>query len=105
MANAAKVFKIKKNKAKKLNERPNSYRRGYGGKRWEYIRKRVFLRDNYICQICGELCIEGSSDPKLRPHCDHIIPKPVGKDTIDNCQTTCGSCHSKKTAKERKSGF
>ncbi len=81
--------------------RDNAHRRGYGGRRWEITRRRIFLRDDYICQECGQVCIEGCDDHGRRPHCDHIIPKPQGGDQDDNLQTLCGSCHSVKTVKEK----
>jgi len=81
--------------------RGNAYQRGYGGNHWQRRRRETFLRDNYVCQECGELCIEGDRDWRRRPHCDHIKPKPEGKDDIDNLQTLCGSCHSIKTIKGR----
>lgn len=77
--------------------------RGYGGSRWERLRRACFLRDGYLCRRCGALCIEGDTDHGHRPHCDHILPKSQGgKDTLSNVQTLCGACHSGKTGRERK---
>ena len=83
-------------------KRDSAYRRGYGGKGWERLRAAVFVRDGYICRDCGVLCREKPADEMLWPNCDHIVPKVQGGlDDMDNLQTLCGSCHSKKTMKER----
>jgi len=86
-------------------KRPNAYRRGYGGKGWDYSRRRIFIRDKYKCQDCGRTCTPGSADNRDRPHCDHIVPlSQGGTDTDDNKQTLCGKCHGKKTRTERGGG-
>jgi len=54
----------------------------------EKIRNRIFKRDNYKCKICG------SKDDLV---IDHIIPFSKGGITeINNLQTLCKSCNSKK---------
>lgn len=79
------------------SQRESSYRRGYGGKTWEATRKAVFLRDEYKCQGCGRLVGMRKRDA----HCDHIIAKEAGgTDTMDNLQTLCHECHSRKTVLE-----
>lgn len=84
--------------------RPSPSRRGYGGSRWERLRRAAFLRDDYVCCRCGRVCVERSRDHGERPHCDHVMPKDQGgKDELDNLQTLCGSCHSGKTDKDRAS--
>lgn len=102
MAIAAPVHKVKTRRPKSLNKRPSSYNRGYGGRRWDLARHRIFRRDNYICQGCGDLTILGSRDASRRPHCDHIKSrKQGGTDRDENLQTLCGSCHSVKSMRER----
>ena len=83
--------------------RPTAVERGYGGKKWERLRQETFCRDDYRCRRCGRLCVEKAAGgkPDEWPHADHIVPKPEGKDVLENLQTLCGSCHSSKTGKER----
>lgn len=107
----APVHKIDKFERKRLPNRQNSYRRGYGGIKWNRTRERIFIRDNYTCRICGEHVIDNtnrnnknikaSDDSRKWAHCDHITPKESGGSNDDNnLQTTCGRCHSQKTAEE-----
>src|SRR4030042_2054668 len=84
--------------------RPSASERGYGDKRWEMLRRATFRRDNYLCQKCGRVCVEGAADRRLWPHADHILSKRRGgQNMLDNLQTLCGSCHSSKTHKEKAS--
>lgn len=55
------------------------------------LRTAVFERDKYRCKHC---------DTHLSLCCDHIIPKSKGgPTTIENLQTLCRPCNSKKGAK------
>ena len=55
---------------------------------WDRIRKRVYERDNYTCQGCGE------TDTELHAH--HIVPKSDGgSDRMDNLLTLCKPCHER----------
>lgn len=78
--------------------RQNAHRRSYNGVWWDQRRRAVFERDRYLCAECGVTCVPKSQDPALRPHCDHIVPKPQGSDEMDNLRTICQRCHSRKTA-------
>lgn len=51
------------------------------------LRKLVFERDSWACQLCG-------SDDIL--HCHHftgIAQDPLGSADMDNCMTVCKECH------------
>lgn len=89
-------------KARVREGRPNSYRRGYGGKSWANTRKRVLIRDSFQCRACGRVC--GAPG---EAHVDHIVPKKIsGDDSEGNLQTLCAACHTKKTNLENKApGF
>lgn len=69
--------------------RESSYARGYGGS-WRRLREVVLHRQPF-CR-CGAPANE----------VDHIVPKSRGgRDTIENLQSLCKRCHSRKTAGER----
>jgi 5-methylcytosine-specific restriction protein A len=81
-------------KPKARRNRPNSYRRGYGGKAWDIVRREVLVRDNYECRRCGRVCQDA--------HVDHIIPKRIlNSNDPKHLQTLCPPCHAKKTAEEQ----
>ena len=55
------------------------------------IRWKVWERDNFTCQKCG-----GRRNLTI----DHIHPESKGgKATLENCQTLCNSCNSRKGAR------
>jgi 5-methylcytosine-specific restriction endonuclease McrA len=74
--------------------RPNSAKRGYGYQHREW-RDAVLDRDS-VCAHCRSM-------PATQA--DHIVPFRRGGARFDVCngQGLCISCHSKKTARERKS--
>lgn len=70
--------------------------RGYG-RAWEFRRKRILVRDRYLCQDCRRRGIGIKAESV-----DHIIPKAHGgTDDDDNLESLCWPCHRRKTAKER----
>lgn len=65
-----------------------------GRKRYE-AKRRILIRDECECQVCGKLVDE--TDSKL----DHIIPLSRGGTHDDsNLRTMCDACHTKKTQRE-----
>ena len=59
------------------------------------VRDLALKSDNYLCQSCLK---DGITTPANEV--DHIIPTRLRPDlfyTLDNLQTLCGPCHSKKT--------
>ena len=57
----------------------------------EKLRWDVYERDNFTCVKCGT---------RRYLSIDHIIPKSKGgKTTLENCQTLCRHCNSKKGEK------
>ncbi|MEJ7746069.1 MAG: HNH endonuclease signature motif containing protein [Luteimonas sp.] len=73
---------------------PSKYGNGRGGRPWRRIVERIKLRDNYICQLCKRVTVEGDVD--------HRIPLAKGgTDTDDNLQWLCRvPCHADKSARE-----
>ena len=104
--------KPKAHNAAQLKERRRAYERargsasahGYGTKKWNETRRRIFIRDLYACQLCGKQLGIMRGDC----HCDHKQPRPrtagrehiPGIDDEANLQVLCASCHSKKTRRE-----
>ena len=72
------IIDFRKSKQKNLQKEKNQSR----------IKKQVFERDAYHCKHCGahiDLCA------------DHIKPESWGGETtLENLQTLCRSCNSKK---------
>jgi hypothetical protein len=61
------------------------------------MRFKIFSRDNFRCRICGR---SPASDPKVKLHVDHIIPRSKGGETNPaNLQTLCDKCNLGKGAK------
>lgn len=64
----------------------------------------ILERDNWICQICGELApkeLRGTTDP-LAPEVDHIVPLHWGPELSpghveSNCRCTHRKCNSEKS--------
>ena len=62
---------------------------------WKELRKLIYQRDNWTCQICNKKCY---SDLQ----CHHIIPESKeGNNKIENLITLCRSCH----IKQERNGF
>ena len=69
---------------------------GQKGKGELTLRKYVLIRDDYICQVCG------LKDKEIVV-VDHIKPSalfPELKSDINNLQTLCPNCHTRKTNRE-----
>lgn len=73
--------------------------RRYGGRYEPVSRLRVFKRDGYICQICGEpTSAKYTFDDPLSPTLDHIHPMSKGGDhTYLNVQCAHAACNSMKS--------
>lgn len=82
---------------RKAEERPSAAARGYCTAAWQRTRLAVIARDGGICQLCGKL-VDGKDRDA---HIDHIVPKPIGDDSLDNLRLVHRSCHSKRHALER----
>lgn len=77
--------------------RSDNYGQGRGGRPWRRIKAQVHERDLYTCQQCGRVTME--------LECDHIVNQAQGgTDDLNNLQSLCKDCHSKKTQTESKIG-
>ena len=86
------ALKERQRQAEFDKQRLNASQRGYNSGRWQKLRRMVLNRDP-VCSASG--CSNGSTDV------DHIKPRSLGgKDSLDNLQGLCHSCHSRKTARE-----
>lgn len=64
---------------------------------WDLIRKQVYQRDNWICQICGVHC-NNKGGNKIQ--CHHIIPYRISQDDSEgNLITLCFTCHMREEHK------
>lgn len=65
-------------------------RRVYRSRRWQRVRRAVFVRDGWRCVLCGRAG---------RLEADHIRPVAKGGDwfALSNLRTLCRSCHVAKT--------
>lgn len=69
----------------------------YNSKDWKLRRKRIAVRDAYICQACKRVAYGRSG------HCDHIVPlEEGGTDDDDNLRWLCDRCHGRKTRGEQR---
>lgn len=56
---------------------------------WSEIRKKVYERDKWVCQECGESC-----NRKNGIACHHI-DYDIANNDLSNLITLCSSCHAK----------
>ena len=63
------------------------------GNLWNIIRKNIYKRDNWTCQICFKHCHNDIQ-------CHHIVPYRATQDNSEsNLITLCKSCHVKEEHK------
>ena len=70
----------------------------YATSRWQRIRKMVLRRDAHMCVKCGQ---------RANLEVDHIRALPPlgdGDNSLENLQTLCAACHSRKTQIDKKKG-
>ena len=59
------------------------------------LRKKIIVRDNYTCQICGKYMPD-----EVGLQIDHIVPvSKGGKTVLSNLQVTCSKCNGSKKDK------
>jgi len=64
------------------------------GRRVNFSRANIYLRDEFHCQICN---LDLMLHPQVERNIDHVLPRAKGgKSTWDNCVLTCAPCNHKK---------
>lgn len=82
------------------------WRAWYKTARWQKLRQRVLIRDNYTCQRTGTLCI-GKHPAPNSPVADHRIPHrgdPALFWDINNIETVSKEYHDSLKQRAEKSG-
>ena len=65
------------------------------GRQLQRIAMRIAQRDEYTCQTCGRLTVDGEVDHKTPLHLG-------GAESDENRQWLCGECHEAKTEREER---
>jgi len=95
MPHKPKVHRPSILKLRQVENRPNSYDRGYDSK-WVVVRKQHLL-NNPICLDCLK---EGRYVAGQEVHhIKKLAEYPELRDVSENLMTLCKSCHSKRTAR------
>ena len=71
------------------------WRKWYNTTRWERLRQQVFVRDGYVCQRSGVLCV-GKHPAPNSPVANHKVPHkgdPKLFWDIDNLETVAKEVH------------
>jgi len=71
------------------------WRKWYNTARWERLRQQVFVRDGYVCQRSGVLCV-GKHPAPNSPVANHKVPHkgdPKLFWDIDNLETVAKEVH------------
>lgn len=77
---------------------------GRGGSKWRARRRRIFIRDRFLCQRCFRKNIITPVELHGPKHgvCDHIVPiKAGGSDDEKNLETLCQKCNVEKIPEDR----
>lgn len=64
------------------------------------LRRNIYIRDKYICQICFKPCLKNvPPNSNVYPSVDHIVPVHLGgKSRWNNLQTAHRGCNNRKGA-------
>lgn len=69
--------------------------------RYQQLRPKVLMRDNYQCHWCGIQLRRPGSDVGAPPHVDHVVPVVLGGAPFDmaNLVAACQRCNLAKGRK------
>ena len=79
----------------RLRTHTQPWRGWYKTARWEKLRQAAFLRDMWICQRSGELCLGRGQEPNA-PVANHKIPHRGDAElfwSLDNIETVTKQVH------------
>lgn len=70
-----------------INQCSEKYKQYLESPKWQEIRERILLRDNFQCQICGQ---------KLNLHCHHIrgTHRFHEEKHPEDLMILCSDCHT-----------
>lgn len=91
--------RVKRLRRKIESERPNAAQRGYCSASHRSWRQAVLTRDAWTCRSCSRVC-----GGLREAHADHVVPINAGgaRYDLENGQTLCVKCHSRKTFAEQR---
>ena len=70
----------------------------YRSKAWQAVRRRALMRDGFTCRICGARATEVDHIRELTPA---NISDPAVSLSLDNLQSLCHDCHTRKTMEDK----
>ncbi|RWF65455.1 MAG: HNH endonuclease [Mesorhizobium sp.] len=80
------------------------WRGWYKTARWQKLKLRVHVRDGYVCQVTGELCIGKHPQPNS-PVADHIVEHEGDPDLFwdeKNIRTVTKAYHDRERQQEQR---
>jgi 5-methylcytosine-specific restriction endonuclease McrA len=88
-------------------EKVQPWRQWYHSAEWQRLRRQAFVRDGYVCQRSGVLCIGKGNDPDA-PIANHRIPHKGDRKLffdLDNIETVSKEVHDGLIHREEKAGY
>ncbi len=68
-------------------------RKIYDSKRWDTLRKKALVRDNYMCRECARYGRKTAATQVH--HIKHVEDCPEKQFELENLMSLCDACHNK----------